>query len=444
MQVNFDLVPKGAKLLLALSGGVDSMSLLHYLYHVKETYQFQLKAFYVNHGLRPEADGEEKALYHYCQSLGLAFSSEKIPVLAYAEQEKLSIEAAAHELRFKVLYTCLEKEGFDYLVLGHNQNDRAESFLLNLLYGAGLEGLSTLPEIEGRLWRPLIYTDKASLIHYAKVHNLPYHHDSTNDETVYRRNQMRLEVLPFLANYQNKITPILAQTAHRLEESQQALDFVAQKYYLNHAKWEGERLYFLKADLATYPLGLQKEILKIALRQHLPNYRSLNQKQWSTLFSFLKKRERKHLPLVEGWAFESYQERLYLIEMEKMSKVDFAPTLWQGNPLDLSQGRLVQGKEDSFGLESCTFDFRPITIRPRKAGDKVKLAKVGQKSLKKLFQEKGIADKDRHFYPILEQGGEIVWIPEVYKRKENRAIKSKSLVLKWERITITKEESHVQ
>lgn len=444
MQVNFDLVPKGAKLLLALSGGVDSMSLLHYLYHVKETYQFQLKAFYVNHGLRPEADGEEKALYHYCQSLGLAFSSEKIPVLAYAEQEKLSIEAAAHELRFKVLYTCLEKEGFDYLVLGHNQDDRAESFLLNLLYGAGLEGLSTLPEIEGRLWRPLIHTDKANLIHYAKAHNLPYHHDTTNDEPIYKRNQMRLEVLPFLAHYQNKIIPILAQTAHRLEESQEALDFVAQKCYLEHANWDGDRLYFLKADLATYPLGLQKAILKIALRKHLPHYRGLNQKKWATLFSFLKKRERKCLPLAQGWAFESYQERLYLMEMEKMPKADFAPTLWQGTPLDLPQGRLVQGEEDSLGLESCTFDFRPITIRPRKAGDKVKLAKVGQKSLKKLFQEKGIADKDRHFYPILEQGGEIVWIPEVYKRKENRAIKSKSLVLKWERITITKEESHVQ
>lgn len=187
---------KGCKTLIALS----EVSILWASCTVRRPSQLSisLKAFLRQPWLA-QAEKEERALYHYCQSLGIVFAA-KNSVLDYAKENKCSIEAAAHELRFQVLYTCLNKEGFDYLCPGHNQNDRAESFLKPPLC-SGLEGLSTLPRAWGEVMAPSIHTDKASLIHYAKVHNLPYHHDTTNDETIYKRNQMRLEVLPFLANY---------------------------------------------------------------------------------------------------------------------------------------------------------------------------------------------------------------------------------------------------
>lgn len=431
MLLGLEQIKKGSRLLIGLSGGVDSMSLFHALLDVRERYGFTLYAVYIDHNLRKESKDESLALAKLCKANGVFYESHSIDVLSYAKANKESLEASGHSLRFEVFNHLIKKAAIDYLVLGHTADDRAESFLMNLLYGAGLNGLSPLPLFEGKIWRPLIECSKEHLFFYAKEKGFDYFHDASNDSLIYFRNQIRHEVIPFLERYEPKLKEKLAGTAKRLYESKMALLSVAEAYLVEHLKKEKMGYALKKEGLLSLPLGLQKEVLRVLLMRYLPESRGLNEVRWQTLIQILPQHETKRVHIKGNWWFESTKEWLFLKEMATLAPVPWLEKKPWEETVVLPLGHLSKTAQDT-GLATCVFFSEAIFIRFKKAGDKVFIKGLGHKTLKKIFQEKGISAEKRKLWPIVvDENDHILWIPELYKKEENQAIIKPSLVLEW-------------
>ncbi|MDI3312535.1 MAG: tRNA lysidine(34) synthetase TilS, partial [Thermoanaerobacterium sp.] len=195
----YKMIEKGDKIVIGVSGGPDSICLLNLLLEMKEKYELKLYVVHVNHMLRG-ADADSDALFvkNVCKGINIPFFLFKEDVRKYAEEKGLSEEAAGREIRYNAFSEVLKKVGGDKIAIAHNKNDVAETILLNILRGAGTAGLVGIKPVNGYIIRPLIRTTRDEILDYLTSKDLGYVIDATNKEDVYRRNRIRLKLIPFI------------------------------------------------------------------------------------------------------------------------------------------------------------------------------------------------------------------------------------------------------
>ncbi|MCG2784067.1 MAG: tRNA lysidine(34) synthetase TilS [Anaerolineae bacterium] len=214
--------------LAAVSGGADSLALLHFLRG--SGYPLLVASF--NHRLRPEADADVAHVQRIAKALGLPFVTDSADVAAHAEAEGLSIEEAARDLRYHFLFREARKAGAQAVATGHTADDQAETVLMHFLRGAGLAGLKGMPprvilpvfDAEIPLVRPLLAWTRAQTEAYCHKHSLDYLNDSTNADTTYFRNRLRHELLPQLKAYNPQIRQTLTRSALALQSDFELLN----------------------------------------------------------------------------------------------------------------------------------------------------------------------------------------------------------------------------
>lgn len=214
---------------VAFSGGLDSTVLLHAMTRMRDRYGFQLRAAHVHHGLQAAADDWLEHCRHLADAWGVPLLIHSVQVSAAGH----GLEAAAREARYRALADGLVPG--ERLLTAHHRDDQAETVLLNLLRGAGVQGLAGMGEMtrvrmgETPLWigRPLLSVDRAALEAYARAHDLVWCEDPSNADTSLRRNWIRHELLPQLAAFQPAVVEKLSQTAEALQEAQSLLDELA-------------------------------------------------------------------------------------------------------------------------------------------------------------------------------------------------------------------------
>lgn len=205
------------RILLAVSGGADSMLMLHLFVDAG----FPVAVAHCNFNLRGhESDGDEKFVSDYCDEHNIASYTEHFNTREFALQEGISIEMAARDLRYEWFNRLLDLYQFDYLATAHHQDDVIETFLINLSRGSGIKGLSGIQPKSGQIIRPMLFTNRVEILDYCQRMTIAYRTDSSNLETVYKRNLIRHQILPLLENVNPAFRKNAIKTIANLHETE--------------------------------------------------------------------------------------------------------------------------------------------------------------------------------------------------------------------------------
>ncbi|MBE8189434.1 MAG: tRNA lysidine(34) synthetase TilS [Candidatus Thioglobus sp.] len=372
---NNDPFLKGKKLAIALSGGVDSVVLLHYL---AQNYNTNLRAIHINHQLSKHSGEWQKFCQDLCFSLKIKY--ENIDIIV---ENAANIEENARKSRYLALANNLAKD--EILLSAHHQNDQAETLLLQLFRGSGVAGLASMPSRKplGKGWhyRPLLQIQKSSIMDYADRHKLRWIEDDSNFNTNFRRNFLRLEILPKLSEVYNNLGKTLSRAAgHQADALRLCEDLALIDIQQNSLK-SGNRLE------VSGLIKLEKYRLKNVLKFHLNSLKFLSPtaKVMEKIIELLSaKKDAKPLVSWDKFEIRRYKNQLYFIN----NKTNLPP------PICRFQTEFEQ--------------FEGFEIRHRAEGQKVKLAgKNHSQTLKKILQEAGIPPWERQKLKMYYVSGEL-------------------------------------
>ena len=257
---NFSFL-KNKKLLVAISGGVDSVVLTHLLFQLK----FNISLAHCNFRLRgKEASLDEKFVEKLALELKSKFFVKSFETKAYAENNNISIQMAARELRYTWFEDLLKKESFDYLITGHHLDDNLETFLINFSRGTGLDGLTGIPTVNNNIIRPLLPFNRIEIENYANNNKILWREDLSNTETRYLRNKLRHDIIPLSKELNPNFMDSFTKTVENLKASKQIVS---------------DRITAIKNQIIIEENGI--------LKFNIAKLRSLNNTQ-SYLFELLK------------------------------------------------------------------------------------------------------------------------------------------------------------
>lgn len=225
------LLPPGSRVLVGVSGGADSVALLHILHALQAELGIELAAAHFHHGIRAEADGDEQFVRELCRKLGVPLYFGRADVPALARESGMSMEVAAREARHAFFRETMASEGFNRLALAHHQGDQAETVLLRLVRGAGTHGLGAMAPMEASgIVRPLLCVGREDILRYCRENSLSWREDRTNEDTTIPRNWVRHELLPLIRQTLNpSVEETLCRTAELLRRDEDYLDSEARR-----------------------------------------------------------------------------------------------------------------------------------------------------------------------------------------------------------------------
>lgn len=219
--------PAGKKFLLAVSGGVDSVVLVHLF----AAWKVNFSIAHCNFKLRvTESDEDEKFVRELAQKAEAPYYVNSFDTQKYATENKISVQMAARELRYKWFNKLCKEKKFDYLVTAHHRNDQVETFFINMLRGSGIEGLTGMYLLDKNIFRPLLPFSKDEIITYAKINQINWREDSSNIKNDYLRNKLRNEIFPFF----EKISPAFINTVYDNTDRLKEVNKIYKNYIEKH------------------------------------------------------------------------------------------------------------------------------------------------------------------------------------------------------------------
>ena len=209
----YNLINNGDKIVVAVSGGPDSMCLLNVLKNIREKFNLELFVAHINHMIREEADSETEYVKQYCEKNNIKCFVKMANVLEMAKQQKLGTEEMGRIVRYDFFNYVANKVSADKIAIAHTENDNAETVLMNLMRGASLEGLKGIEPIRGKFIRPLIECSRDKIEAYCEENKLDPKFDKTNNDNIYTRNKIRNLLIPYI---KKEFNPNIVESLNRL------------------------------------------------------------------------------------------------------------------------------------------------------------------------------------------------------------------------------------
>ncbi len=432
----------GSTIIVAVSGGPDSIALLHVLHALSGEYNWTLICAHMNHGFRPDESAEEAEFVRSIASeLGIPFELATVDTPAHMERTGQGPQEAARELRYHFLQRTAQRYGATTLALAHHMDDQAETVLMRILRGTGPEGLGGMKiyrvEKNLELIRPFLRIYKADLVYVCQQRDLAYRLDSSNMQRKYTRNRIRLDALPFLEQFNGQLVPTLTRLAEIAGTENDYIQQQTEALYAKLVKEKAGSFSFSAASFCTVHVALQRRLIKLIL-----NYLS----SANETFDFNKieiircQIERSDLA---SWSLDvgsriiclrEYDE-IRLIGASEQKAEPFCIPVQHTNAVlsipvasmqievhtlewkDRSPDALWLSSDEAF-FDADELDF-PLYLRSRHPGDTITLIGGGTKKVKNLFIDAKIPLSQRDHMPLLvDASGRVLWIPGLRRARE--------------------------
>lgn len=405
-------VRAGDQLTVALSGGVDSVVLLHLLTRFSKSMQLEVSAVHVEHGISAYSGEWSAFCQSLCDSLALPLSLHRLKIYRRPQE---SLEAIAREARYQIF----KRIQADYIVLAQHQDDQVETLILQLLRGAGVKGLSAMPTVRLlepdktiRLFRPLLNIPRSEILNYAKLHGLSWVTDESNRDISYARNFLRHRILPLLEQRFPAYRKTLFRSTQHLGEAAHLLDELAEIDAENTMIADKLSLQGLRKLAPARARNLLRYLLAQRLVR-LPNSTRLEEilRQLNSIQSDHRSRFRVdtleircHCGLIEFLPTDPSPEPI-------------TPVVWQGEQrmvIESLKGVLEFTWRNNMGIDPAKLSGQIVTIRSRSGGERFQPdCKRPRRSLKKILQEAALAPWVRNTLPLLFCGDQLVWVAGV-------------------------------
>ncbi len=399
------LPPPGSCVLCAVSGGRDSVCLLHYLHSISGNYGFSVAAGHYNHHMRPTAQRDEDFVRDLCRELQVPFYTAGCDVVAAASENGCGVEEMGRHLRYAFLEHLADQLGAVYIATAHHMADQAETVLLNLLRGTGPEGLGGIPPVRGRLIRPLLNTPREEIEAYLAEHKLGHVEDETNESMAFARNRLRRRILPELETINSALRQNIARTAAIVRREDDYLDELAASHLPQEGLWVSCR------QLLEAPEVLRPRMIRI-LAERLKT----GKKDWTA----------GHIEKILALAGSGRNGMLSLpgavaICRGGMLGLDTAAGAaegatalaegcwrWNGWTVHVSAMDTFQPQQDGALYLAQTAAETP-EVDVWRSGDGLELpGSRGKRSVKRLLTERGVPPEERQHIPCIRLGGTVV------------------------------------
>nr|WP_243423651.1 tRNA lysidine(34) synthetase TilS [Anaerotignum lactatifermentans] len=409
----YHMCGRGERIAVGVSGGADSMALLHLLWRLSVQEEWQVQAVHVHHGLRgAEADADAAYVEETCRCWGIPCTVIRLDVAAEAAKRKLGVEETGRILRYEALR---QAAAGGKIAVAHHANDQAETLLMRLCRGTGMQGLAAMRPVREDVIRPLLFCGREEIEVYCRQKGILWREDSTNRETAYTRNRLRHQVLPLLEQVHGGSIRHLSEAAELLAAEEDFLEKEAQKAL---AALEERGGLWAAALLELHP-ALRRRVLRLAVAQK-GSLRDVTRSHILQLEELLEKESGKSICLPHGlWAGMEYGR--LVLKRQEMAAVGFCHSLEIGGQTAVPElGWLVETevsleKPGEFCRDDYTnvFDYdkikRELCCRSRRPGDRMAL-RAGSKKLKDLFIDEKIPREERDRKALIACGGEVLWI----------------------------------
>ncbi|ACD51608.1 tRNA lysidine(34) synthetase TilS [Clostridium botulinum] len=432
--VDNNLIKSGDKILVALSGGPDSLCLLNILKELREELDIEIGAAHLNHLLRGEdAFKDEEFVISTCKEMNIPYYVKRVDINKYSKEHKLSSELAGRNVRYGFFDEILKKDGFNKIATAHNANDQAETIIFRLMRGTGLEGLGGIKVCrEDKIIRPILCLTRKEVEKYIKEKNLNPRIDKTNFEKIYNRNKIRLDIIPYIQNNFNEdIVKTLNRMSLLIQKDNAFIERLCIKAYNEYCKKNTDsKFYILKKELFKEDQAIVTRIIRTALIEYSKSHYDFEMKHIYDILELSKKETGKGINLPKNIYVENiYGDIKISSKMKEDIKVDKTEFLLNKksigedriqfnnyefeisvlknkstNLIDLKENKLVK----YFDLDKINEN---ILFRTRKNGDKITpLGMKGQKKLKDIFINMKVPKEERDLIPVICFDNDIAWI----------------------------------
>lgn len=422
----YNMLKEGDSIIVGVSGGPDSVCLLHSLWTIKDEYKIKLIGVHINHMLRGEAaDEDEYYVKQLCEKYDIPYHFFRVNIKEMSQSLNLTEEEAGRKARYDAFFEVLRKTDSQRIAVAQNKNDQSETLLMRLIRGSGLEGLAGIPyKREGVIIRPLLDIAREDIESYCKEHQLSPRIDQTNYEELYTRNKIRLGLIPYIQqNFNTNIIENLWKTTYILREDHDFINAYLEQLSEKAFQLGNNWIRLHKKEFEKQHPAIQKRML-LKCAKELNGSKDVSTIHLDNLVRLIEEgKTSKGIDWPNGLRIElDYDDIIFYKEKkEEIDEWSYDLVLNEKNTFQVSDlcltPRIIM-KEEYEAMENSdwkAFDFDKmkgkIEIRNRRMGDYITPSGMkGTKKLKEYFIDKKIPRDIRYRIPLMCIGSEVIWI----------------------------------